>query len=124
MNVFLWILQGALALFYLAGGGFKMANPSDVAKQIPALPEAGWRLLGAVEVLGGLALVVPAALGWAPSLTPLAATVLAIETLGLAALYARYSLKMTAANPLVYAAVMGLVVAFVAYGRYALVPLA
>jgi hypothetical protein len=57
-----------------------------------------------------------------PQLTPLAASVLAVETLGLAALYARHSLKIAASNPLVWAAVMGLLVAFVAYGRYALSP--
>jgi outer membrane murein-binding lipoprotein Lpp len=48
---------------------------------------------------------------------------LALETLVLAALYARYSLKLAATNPMVWAAVMGLLVAFVAYGRYALSPL-
>lgn len=124
MNIFLWALQGFLAFLYLAGGAFKTFNPNDVAKQIPAVPKGGWRALGVVEMLGGILLVVPAVTGWAPSLTPLVATVLAIETLALAALYARYSLKLTPSNPLVYAAVMGIVVAFVAYGRYALVPLA
>jgi hypothetical protein len=49
---------------------------------------------------------------------------LALETLVLAGLYARHSVKLTAANPMVWAAVMGLLVAFVAYGRYALRPLA
>lgn len=54
----------------------------------------------------------------------LVAVVLAIETLDLAALFGRYSPKLTQSNPLVYPAVMGVVVALVAYGRYALVPLA
>jgi hypothetical protein len=58
-----------------------------------------------------------------PQLTPLAATVLAVETLGLAALYASYSLKFAASNPMVWALVMGLLAAFVAYGRYSLSPL-
>ena len=49
---------------------------------------------------------------------------LALETLALAGLYARYSLKLAATNPMVWAVVMGLLVAFVAYGRYALRPLA
>ena len=124
MNILLWVLQGVLALLYLAGGGFKTFNPDDVAKQVPAVPKGGWMALGVVEMLGGLLLIVPALTGWAPSLTPLVAVVLTIETLGLAALYARYSLKLTPSNPLVYAAVMGVVVAFVAYGRWALVPLA
>lgn len=49
---------------------------------------------------------------------------LALETLGLAGLYARYSLKLAATNPMVWAVVMGLLTAFVAYGRYALRPFA
>src|SRR5207245_1388511 len=53
---------------------------------------------------------------------PLAAGALALETLALAGLYARYSLKLAATNPMVWAVVMGLLAAFVAYGRYALVP--
>ncbi len=47
---------------------------------------------------------------------------LALETLILAALYGRYSLKVAVTNPVVWAVVMGLLVAFVAYGRYALSP--
>ena len=50
----------------------------------------------------------------------MAAAVLALETLGLAVIYARHSLKLVATNPLVWSLGMGLVAAFVAYGRYAL----
>jgi hypothetical protein len=78
--------------------------------------------LGALEVLGGILLIVPAATKWMPSLTPLAATVLAVETLTLAAFFASKSLKVAVTNPLVWTAVMGLLVAFVAYGRYAISP--
>jgi hypothetical protein len=74
-------------------------------------------------MLGAVLLVVPAVANWMPVLTPLAAAVLALETLAFAGLYARYSLKLTASNSLAWAAVMGLLVAFVAYGRYALTPL-
>jgi uncharacterized membrane protein YphA (DoxX/SURF4 family) len=122
MNVLLWVLQVALALLYLAGGAFKTFNPDDVAKQITALPPGAWRALGVFEVLGAVLLIVPAAAKWMPVLTPLAAAVLALETLALAAVYARYSLKLTAANPLVYAVPMGLMAVLVAYGRYWLSP--
>jgi hypothetical protein len=81
-------------------------------------------VLGVIEMLGAVLLVVPAALKWKPFLTPLGAAVLALETLILAGLYARYSLKLTAANPLVWTVVMGVTAAFVAYGRYALCPIA
>ena len=123
MNILLWVLQVAVALLYLAGGAFKVFNPGDVAKQIPAIAAGGWRVLGVVEVLGAVLLIVPAAANWMPGLTPLAAAVLAVEALGLAAVYARYSLKLAATNPLVFAVPMGVIAAFVAYGRYALSPL-
>jgi hypothetical protein len=124
MNVLLWVLQIALAVLYLSGGAYKAFQFDALAKQIGALSHGAWRALGVLEMVGGVLLVVPAALEWMPVLTPLGAAVLALETLALAALYARRSLQLTAANPLVWSVVMGLLAAFVAYGRYVLRPLA
>ena len=56
-------------------------------------------------------------------MTPVAATALVLESLVLAGLDAQYSLSLTATNPLVWVVAMGLIAAFVAYGRYALRPL-
>jgi hypothetical protein len=98
----------------------------DELAKVPAagaLSRGGWGALGVFEMLCAVLLVVPAAVKWMPVLTPLAAAVLALESLGLALLYARYSLELTAANPLVWVVVIGLTAAFVAYGRYALAPL-
>ena len=122
MNVILWVLQVALAVLYLAGGYYKAFMFDDLAKQMSALSRGGWGALGVFEMLGAVLLVVPAAAKWMPVLTPLAAAALALETLALAGLYARYSLELAVTNPLVWAVVMGLVAAFVAYGRYALRP--
>jgi hypothetical protein len=119
MNIVLWILQVVLALLCIAGGGFKAANPADPAKQIRALPTAAWRAFGVFEVAGALLLIGPAATGWMPWLTPVAAAALAVETWGLALLYAQYSRKLVAANPLVYAVPMGVLAVFVAWGRAA-----
>jgi len=123
MNILLWVLQVALALLYLSGGGYKSFKFDELAKQISALPRGGWRVLGVLEMAGAVLLIVPGLLHWMPQLTPAAAALLALETLGLAALYAKTSVKLTAANPLVWAVAMGLLVAFVAYGRYELRPL-
>src|SRR3989449_953877 len=117
MNVLLWVIQVALALLYLAGGSYKVFKFDALANHMRALPRGGWRALGALEVIGAVLLFVPA-------VTPLAAAALALETLALAGLYARYSLKLAATNPLVWSVVMGLLAACVAYGRYALRPLA
>jgi len=119
MNVVLWILQIALAFLFISGGAYKVFKFDALANHMRALPRGGWRALGVLEMVGGLLLVVPAAATSLPVLTALAAAVLALETLALAALYARYSLKLAATNPMVWAVVMGLLTAFVAYGRYA-----
>jgi uncharacterized membrane protein YphA (DoxX/SURF4 family) len=123
MNILLWVLQIALAFLYLSGGAYKTFKFDELANQMRAIPRGGWRALGVLEMLGAVLLVVPAATKWMPFLTPLAAAVLALETLALAGLYARYSMKLTAANPLPWSLVMGLLAAFVAYGRYALEPI-
>ena len=68
----------------------------------------------------GVLLVVPAATKWMPVLTPLAAAALALESLGLAGMYGRYSLNVTATNPLVWVVLMALMATFVAFGRYTL----
>ncbi|MEO8185458.1 MAG: DoxX family protein [Deltaproteobacteria bacterium] len=123
MNVLLWVCQAALAFLYLAGGYFKAFKFDELASQYTALSHGGWRALGVLEMLGAVLLILPAATRWVPVLTLVAAAVLALESLALAAVFARHSLKLTAENPLVWNLVMGLLAAFVAYGRYTLSPL-
>ena len=118
MNVLLWVLQVALALLYLAGGSYKVFKFDQLANQLRALSRGGWRALGALEMVGAVLLVVPAATQWMPVLTPLAAAALVVEGLALATLYARYSLELTATNPLVWVVAIGLMAVVVAYGRY------
>jgi hypothetical protein len=124
MNFLLWVIQIVLALLSLAGGAYKVLQFDELAK-VPstgALSRGGWAALGVFEMLCAVLLVVPAAVKWMPVLTPLAAAALALESVALAVLYARYSLALTVTNPLVYVVVMGLMAALVAYGRYALSP--
>ena len=120
MNVLLWVLQVALALLSLGGGAYKVFMFDELAKvpAMDALSRGGWGALGVFEMLCAVLLVVPAAANWMPVLTPLAAAALALESLALAGLYARYSLELTATNPLVWVVLMALMAAFVAYGRY------
>lgn len=121
MNVILWVVQAALALLYLSGGSYKLMSADELAQMVP-LPPIGWQLLGVIELVGAILLVVPAVLKKKPELAPLAAAVLALESLALAVFYALQSLEFTPENPLVWALAMGLMAAFVAYGRYARKP--
>jgi uncharacterized membrane protein YphA (DoxX/SURF4 family) len=122
MNILLWVVQVVLAALYVAGGSYKTAKADQLVKQVQALSPGAWRVIGIIEVIGGIALLIPAR--WMPGLTPLAAAVLAVEALLLAALYAQRSRKLTAANPLVYAVVMAVLAGCVAYGRYTLATVA
>lgn len=123
MNILLWVLQAALALHVFAGGAYKLFKFEEIAKMpaVRALPRGAWGAIGVFEMVCAILLIVPWAVSWMPVLTPLAAAALALESLGLAVLYGRHSLKLSASNPLVYVAVGALVAAFVAYGRYALI---
>jgi hypothetical protein len=124
MNILLWVLQVGLAVLYLAGGAYKAFKSDEVTKMSRTLSPGGWRAIGVIEMLGGVFLIVPASVSGMPMLTALTAALLALETLGLAGLYARRSVKLVAANPFTWAAAMGLLAAILAYGRYALTPLA
>jgi hypothetical protein len=121
MNIMLWVVQIALAVESFAGGAYKIFNFDEIANlpAVGALSRGGWSAIGALEMLCGALLIVPAVAKRMRVVTPAAAIVLALESLALAGLYARYSLAMTATNPLPYVVAAGLMAVFVAYGRYA-----
>jgi hypothetical protein len=59
-SVWLWVLQGLLAILFLFAGGAKLVMPVSFMQQGPVvLP--GWFLhfIGVAEVLGGLGLILP-----------------------------------------------------------------
>ena len=66
-----------------------------------------------------LGLIVPGAAHWQAVLTAVAAAVLACESLVFIGVHAKYR----EAGPIVMSAVLGLAMAFVAYGRLVLQPL-
>lgn len=120
MNILLWIAQIFLALLALSGGGYKLFAHAQFATTpaAAALPRAAWGAIGSFEMLCGLLLILPVALTSKPMLTPVAATALVVESLALALLYSRFSLRIEAENPMVWVLLMALLGAFVAYGRF------
>lgn len=123
MNIFLWVLQVLAALLYGASGVMKVFMFDKVSGDVPsfgALPREAWMALGILELVCTVGLIVPAALHWQPRLTVLAATVLAIESLVFIGVHVRY--RETA--PIIMSAVLGLLMAFLAYGRMVLKPIA
>lgn len=123
MTYVLWIIQVLLALLFLFAGGTKLVLPLDVlaASGSPnqiQLPGLFVRFIGVVEVLGALGLILPGLLRIKPWLTPLAAAGLVIIMLGATALTMAADGFTGGVVPLV----VGLLSAFVAYGRWRLAP--
>src|SRR4051794_3473907 len=116
----LWTLQWLLALFFALGSGApKLFLPLDTLPMPLPLPELFLRFVGVAEGLGGLGLVLPGLLRIRPGLTPLAAAGLGLVTIGAPV----YQLAAGQPGNAVFAVVVGLLAAFVAYGRWRLVPL-
>ena len=90
LNVVLWIAQGFLALFFLAGGAPKVLGRGiDRWTGFSDLPRAQVILVGVAEVLAAAGLVLPKATGTLPWLTPLAAIGLAVIGLMAAGFHVR-----------------------------------
>jgi hypothetical protein len=90
-----------------------------MTQQMP-IPLPGWflRFIGVCEVLGALGLILPGLTGKQPGLTPLAAAGLVIIMIGATAMTLASGDIVMALIPLV----VGLLSAFVAYGRWRLAP--
>jgi hypothetical protein len=120
MSYALWIIQGLLGLFFILGSGApKLVLP---AESLPMpIPLPGWFVLfiGVAEILGGLGLILPGLLHIRPGLTPLAAAGLMLITIGATV----YQLAAGQVGNALFAVVVGLLCAFIAYGRWRLVPL-
>ena len=122
MNMLLWVLQVLAALVYVASGVMKVFMFDKVSEGVPsfgALSREAWMALGVLELVCAAGLIVPAAFRWKPALTVLAATVLAIESLVFIGVHAKYR-EMT---PIIMSGVLGLLMAFIAYGRMVLRPI-
>ena len=122
MNILLWVLQILAAFLYGASGVMKVFMFDKVSKDVRsfgALPRGAWMVLGILELVCMVGLIVPGALHWMPMLTVVAATVLAIESLVFVLVHVKYR----EIPPIIMSAVLGLLMAFIAYGRMFLKPL-
>jgi DoxX-like protein len=120
VNLALWISAGLLAVVMLVGGGSKLFVPKE---KLAAAPYGGWtgdagvgfvKSLGFVELLAAVGLVLPAAVGIAPDLVPLAATGVVLLMVGAMITHLRRHEAKPAVANLIYLAIA----AFVAWGRF------
>ena len=122
MNIVLWVLQVLAALLYGSSGVMKVFlfdKVSEGVQSFGALPRKAWMTLGILELVCTVGLIVPAAFHWQPPLTILAATVLAVESLVFVGVHVKYR----EVAPTILSGLLGLLMAFIAYGRTVLQPI-
>ena len=123
MNILLWVLQVLAALVYGASGVMKVFMFDRISGEVPsfgALPREVWMALGVLELVCVVGLIVPGALRWRPRLTVLAAAVLALESLVFIGVHVKYD----EVSSMIMSGVLGLLMAFIAYGRSVVRPFA
>lgn len=122
MNMAIWAIQILLAVVFLMAGVMKIMQPKDKLAESLAWVEDfspnSIRAIGVVELLGALGLVLPALTGILPWLTPLAAAGLALTMIGAIVTHLR---RGEYPNILINIVLLALA-AFVAYGRFVLIP--
>ena len=123
MNIFLWVLQVLLVLFFMSGAVQQLFNFEKIAKMYVIyrkLPRAFWTAYGAVTILCCAGMVLTR---FHPLITPISASILTAQGLLFAWIYAKYAgIK---ANPGAWAAwtlTPCAFTAFIAYARFVLVP--
>lgn len=119
MNVVLWIVQILLALAFAGAGFMKVSQPRE-----KLATNMGWvedfsgntvKFIGVMELLGALGLILPAATGILPWLTPLAAVGLILIMIGALITHGRRG-ELAMAIPV--NGILLLLSAFVAWGRF------
>ena len=117
-GVLLWTVQGLVALLFLFAGGMKLVLPIEELTKEMAFPGQFLRFIGVCEVLGALGLVLPGLARIRPGLTPLAAAGLVSIMIGATT----STLVLGGGVGALVPAVVGLLAAVVAYGRWRLAP--
>ncbi len=119
MNIVLWIVQVLLAVEFLFSGVMKFVTPVEEMTKQMSLP--GWFLhfIGAAEVLGGLGLILPGLFSKKTDLTPLSAVGLVVIMIGACVI----TLMIGGGALVLIPLVTGVLAAFVAYGRWRVMPL-
>ena len=122
MGIALWAVQVLVAASFLVAGATKLSQPKEKLVKnmawVEDFSQGTVRLIGALEALGAIGVVVPALTGIVPWLTPLAALGLVLLMIGAALTH----LRRTEYGNIAMNAVLLVLAAFVAYGRFFVLP--
>jgi hypothetical protein len=123
MNIVLWVVQVLLALAFLGVGIIKVSQPVEKLKTNMGFVEHTTpgivKLIGVLEILGGIGLILPAATHILPWLTIAAAIGLVLTMIGAIIVHVRLNEASRMAVPVV----LLLLALFIVIGRFAIVPL-
>jgi putative oxidoreductase len=121
MNITLWILQALLAAAFGAHGWMLVSPPAELLPIMNEQLGVGFRLfLGVAEIAGAVGILLPAMTRKLPWLTPVAAGCLAFVVASATVLH----LSRGETSAAVTTAILFLLAAFVAYGRWRVRPIA
>lgn len=122
MNILLWVLQVILALHTAMGAVWKFSHSAEqTMPTLKAIPHGAWLALSVIELLCSIALILPAFSGSLAFLAPVAAAIIGAEMLVFSGLHISSGDKDY--SPMIYWLVVATICAFVAYGRFVLIPL-
>ncbi len=123
MNIALWVAQILLAVVFLATGimkTFRYEQDHDKLETIKDMPRGLVTFIGVCEILGAIGLILPAATGIMPWLTPLAAVGLAL----LMVFATGFHVVRHEYSGMGLTLVLLVLACFVAYGNFVQVPVA
>ena len=123
MNIAIWIITGLIAVAFIGAGLMKVAQTrTKLAANGMAwtndYSDAGVKLVGLAELLGGLGLILPAVTGIAPILVPIAAAALTVIMIGAVVWHVRND-DAKGALPSLVLGLLALVVAITRFGPWA-----
>jgi uncharacterized membrane protein YphA (DoxX/SURF4 family) len=122
MGIALWIVQVLLAAAFVVSGATKLSQPKEKLLKkwawVEDFSQPTVRIIGTLEVLGAIGIVLPALTGILPWLTPLAALGLVLTMIGAALTH----LRRAEYGGIVVNAVVLILAAFVASGRFFVLP--
>ena len=122
MGIALWVVQVLVAAAFVVSGATKLSQPKEKLLKkwawVEDFSQGSVRIIGSLEVLGAIGIVVPALTGIVPSLTRLAALGLVLTMIGAALTH----LRRAEYGAIAVNAVLFILAALVAYGRFFVLP--
>jgi uncharacterized membrane protein YphA (DoxX/SURF4 family) len=122
MGIALWVVQVLVAAAFVVSGATKLSQPKEKLLKkwawVEDFSQGSVRIIGSLEVLGAIGIALPSLTGIVPFLTPLAALGLVLTMIGAALTH----LRRAEYGAIAVNAVLFILAALVAYGRFFVLP--